>query len=263
MFSLIFIRKKIPTMVTKYRRQVKWGYEKKTLVQSVCGLTWRPADTVWQVCVCGWKVPALSTGRYINGGYSHNPSRAAGEPLQLSEGGSIRAGLLQKNPSNSKHMSESITLPLPQDRCKSPSESRGQWGEVFRVERGTQTGMLHLHPLCWYASARHISNTAKVHRARTCFLFPELWGNSSTRGRCSDKSALHRSPLVWTSISLSPYVGTRTGTVAPRRTRARARQPPGFSVPPLCFGSRIPPALAPNGTHHYSAVMPLLGGRVK
>lgn len=92
MITLICISKKY----TKYGLQVKWGH--KDDFGPICP---RPDVTAGWHCVAsarGWKVPALSIVRYINGSYSHNPSRAAVKLLQLSEGCSICAGLLRKSP---------------------------------------------------------------------------------------------------------------------------------------------------------------------
>lgn len=127
-FLHLYTKKKQKTpMVNKYTLQVKWGHKKD--FGPICLRPDVRADWHCVASVCGWKVPALSIVRYINGGCSHNPSRAAGEPLQLSEGCSICAGLLEKPPAT-------VNTCLRASRCHflrtggNLSESRGQWESV-------------------------------------------------------------------------------------------------------------------------------------
>lgn len=167
-------------MVTKYRLQVKWGHK-----EDFGPIRLRPDVTPGWHCVasvCGWKVPALSIVRYINSGYSHNPSRAAAAVVR---GLLHMRWITQENPSNSKHMSKSIALPLPQDRWKSLSESRGQWESVQSGLCDTDRDAALVSTLLGCISTS-LSEAVKLHR---------YW----------NKLVLHRQPLVRTSISFSPY----------------------------------------------------------
>lgn len=65
----------------------------------------------WHCVASVWvEVPALTKVRYINGSYSHNPSQAAGEPLQLSEYCFTCTGLLKSTQQQQTDVTEHCTV---------------------------------------------------------------------------------------------------------------------------------------------------------